>query len=327
MKRQRRADPASVGLTCCQLHVPARDPFALNSVSIKPPLEVLSRQPAGSSSTPYVQHSLAHTRFTVKQTTVSAATKNKLRAGAEKAQKERSERKIVQLDSDPSLVKRGGKGKVGATKGKGKASAAAASAAAATASPAAAVPSHLRQEAGTASKPGSPSSRGTSPGDSRFGRMGTPSGLGRSGSRDPSAIPIRTRVLQLLALGPAKASDVAHRVRAPEEEVVQILQDVSSSFLSGRTPWLPCPLVRFVARVVASPLPLPPLHWDISDLIRVFPGRPRPQSSDGNVEAPERILSPSRHPRLEAVLGYRPSERHRSSFAGVRSARHCQARA
>lgn len=229
MKRQRRADPASVGLTRCQLHVPSRDPFTLNSVSIKPPLEVLSRQPAGSSSTPYVQHSLAHTRLTVKQTTVSAATKNKLRAGAEKAQKERSERKIVQLDSDPSLVKRGGKGKVGATKGKGKASAAAA-----TASPAAAVPSHLRQEAGTASKPGSPSSRGTSPGDSRFGRMGTPSGLGRSGSRDPSAIPIRTRVLQLLALGPAKASDVAHRVRAPEEEVVQILQDVSSSCQDGR---------------------------------------------------------------------------------------------
>lgn len=207
---------------CQALHVlNAPAPFPLSSTTFSPPLELLSRR-ANVASAPLHLAALAQTRYAVRHTDVSQSAKERLREGKEKEERDKRGRKIVQLDNEPSRA---------VTKGKGRA----------TVSGSAATP-------GLGSRSGTPAGRSTSS-SSRTGtdRLQPPGQQGvtaasssgsRQGSRSPAppvsretsrpgSTPLRTRILQLLALGPLAQRQIVGKVRANESEVTRILSEVS----------------------------------------------------------------------------------------------------
>lgn len=191
--------------SCQSLHVPtAPAPFSLSSTKLSPPLELLSQR-ARLPSAPLHLSALVHTRYSIRQTNISQSAKDRLREGKEREEREKRGRKIIQLESDPSK-----------TKGKGKATSSVGGSRAGTPVGRSTSKGDLLHPPGTASTSSSSRQASKSP---------APPGA-KEGTKTAGGIPLRTRILQLLALGPLSSKQIASRVRANEGEVSRILDEV-----------------------------------------------------------------------------------------------------
>lgn len=240
--------------SCQSLHVPtAPAPFSLSSTKLSPPLELLSQR-ARLPSAPLHLSALVHTRYSIRQTNVSQSAKDRLREGKEREEREKRGRKIIQLESDPSK-----------TKGKGKATSSVGGSRTGTPVGRSTSKGDLLHPPGTASSSSSSRQASKSP---------APPGS-KEGTKTAGGIPLRTRVLQLLALGPLSSKQIASRVRANEGEVSRILDEVGLS-LQSQLSFAPLCLMslsspnagRSTDRVQSFPAPTsPPVLPSTRDLL------------------------------------------------------------
>lgn len=169
------------------LNIPSSPVFGLNASSISPPSEIYLPQSSSLNL-----HAIASARLQVPLTSVPTALQEKLRSSTDAAEQARKDRKLLVMDVEPS--KRRAKGLHGGME---------------------------KRMMAARTPSAAPTSRPPTPATPALpSRAGTP-------AKSTPVVPLKTRIMQLLALGPRNVDDVVAKVGGGEDEVARVLKVVS----------------------------------------------------------------------------------------------------